>query len=225
MGRKGCNDAREDFPGQAIYSRPFLAVYDALVYGFNSPVLWRCRKERMVALYDEHVSGRHLDVGVGSGALLDACRFPVAAPRITLMDMNPNSLAVTAARVARYAPQTVRANALAPWPVEPASCDSVALSHLVHCLPGAIPEKAVVFEHARSALAPGGTLFGATILGRGVEHSWLARQALAASNRRGVLGNRDDDSADLDAVLGDLFAAHELRIRGAVALFAARVAT
>ena len=212
------------FAGQAIYSRGFLALYDGLVYGFNSPVLWRCSKARMVELYDEHVSGRHLDVGVGSGGLLDACRYPVAAPEITLMDMNPNSLAVTAARLDRYQPRTVQGNALEPWPVEPASFDSVALSHLVHCLPGAIPEKAVVFEHARAALAPGGALFGATILGRGVELSGPARLMLAASNRRGVLSNRDDDPSDLDAVLAETFASHELRIRGAVALFAARVA-
>ena len=127
--------------GQAIYSRRFLALYDGLVYGFNSPVLWRCCKSRMVALYDDHVSARHLDVGVGSGGLLDACRFPVAAPEVTLMDMNPNSLAVTAARLGRYLPRTVQGNALEPWPVEAASFDSVALSHLVHCLPGTIPEK------------------------------------------------------------------------------------
>ena len=226
MGPGDRTVAGEDpaFAGQAIYSRRFLALYDALVYGFNSPVLWRCSKARMVELYDEHVSARHLDVGVGSGGLLDACRFPAAAPEVTLMDMNPNSLAVTAARLARHRPRTVTANALAPWPVEAASFDSVALSHLVHCLPGAIPEKAAVFEHARTALAPGGTLFGATILGRGVDLSRPARLMTAVCNRRGVLSNRDDDPADLDAVLARVFDAHELRIRGAVGLFSARAA-
>lgn len=108
----------------------------------------------MVELYDENVSRRHLDVGVGSGGLLDACRFPVAAPEVTLMDMNPDSLAVTAARLSRYRPRTVQGNAMEPWPVAPASFDSVALSHLVHCLPGAIPDKAAAFEHARLARAP-----------------------------------------------------------------------
>lgn len=208
--------------GQAIYSRSFLAVYDALVYGFNSPVLWRCRKARMVALYDDHVSGRHLDVGVGTGALLDACRFPVASPEITLLDMNPSSLAVTAARLARHSPRTVQGNALEPWPLDPEGFDSVALAHLVHCLPGPIAAKQPAFEHARAALAPGGTLFGATILGRDVPLSPLARTATAASNRRGVLSNLDDDPAGLDAVLGRVFGRHEIRLRGAVALFTAQ---
>lgn len=207
--------------GQAIYSRPFLTVYDTLVYGFNSPVLWRCRKARMVELYDAQVSGRHLDVGVGSGALLDACRFPVAKPEITLLDMNSNSLAVTAARLARYAPRTVQGNALEAWPLETGAFDSVALAHIVHCLPGAMADKQPVFEHARAALAPGGVLFGATILGHGVELSLPARSALALSNRRGVLSNREDDPAALDAVLARVFSRHELHIRGAVALFTA----
>lgn len=208
--------------GQAIYSRSFLAVYDALVYGFNSPVLWRCRKARMVELYDANVSGRHLDVGVGSGALIDACRFPVPRPEITLLDMNPNSLAVTAARLGRYAPRTVQGNALEPWPVERASFDSVALAHVVHCLPGAIADKQPAFAHARAALAPGGVVFGATILGRGVPLSPPARAMTAVSNRRGVLSNLEDDPAGLDAVLGRVFGRHEVRVRGAVALFTAR---
>ena len=46
---------------------------------------------------------------------------------------------------------------------------------------------------------------------------------MGASNRRGVLSNRGDDPADLDAVLGRIFDAHELRIRGAVALFVGHV--
>ena len=90
--------------GQAIYSPAFLRAYDALVYGFNHPLLWRCSKRRLVENYEGHIGARHLDVGVGTGALLDACRFPAAEPpRLTLLDMNPNSLATTAARLARYA--------------------------------------------------------------------------------------------------------------------------
>ncbi len=102
------------------------------------------------------------------------------APQITLMDLNPNSLDAAARRLARYAPRTHRANVLDPWGLPQGSFDSVAMCHLLHCLPGAIPEKAVVFEHALGALAPGGVLFGATLLGEGVEHTWLARRALAA---------------------------------------------
>lgn len=208
--------------GQAVYSRGFLEVYDALVYGFNSPVLWRCPKSRLVEHYDVNVSARHLDIGVGTGALLDAARFPVAAPEITLMDLNPNSLAAASRRLARYAPRTHRANVLEDWHLEPGTYESVALTHILHCLPGSMAEKGVAFKHAKRALTPGGTLFGATILGKDVTLNPLARAFIALSNSRGILHNWDDGPAELDAALGKVFAEREIRVRGNVGLFVAR---
>jgi len=207
--------------GQAVYTRSFLSVYDAVVYGFNSPVLWRCPKERVIAHYDANVSARHLDIGVATGALLDTCRFPVAAPELTLMDLNPNSLAAASARLARYAPRTHRANVLEDWHLEPGTYDSVAMTHLLHCLPGPMSAKGVAFAHAHRALAPGGTLFGATILGKGVPISPLARAFLALSNARGILDNRDDDPASLDRALAAIFPTRTVTIHGTVALFTA----
>ena len=210
--------------GQAVYTRGFLSVYDAVVYGFNSPVLWRCPKARMVEHYDAHVSARHLDIGVGTGTLLDAARFPVAAPEITLMDLNPNSLAAASHRLARYAPRTHRANVLEDWHLEPGTYESVALTHVLHCLPGSMAEKGIAFENAKRALAPGGTLFGATILAKDVHLSPLARAFTALSNSRGILHNWDDGPAELDAALGRVFPDRKIRIHGTVALFAARAA-
>jgi hypothetical protein len=210
------------YRGQAIYRRGFLALYDALIYGFNAPVLWRCPKSRFLAHYDANVSGRHLDVGVASGGLLAKCRFPTATPEITLMDLNPNSLASAAARLSRYAPRTHQANALEPWGLEPGAYDSVAMTNILHCMPGAIPAKAVAFEHAREALAPGGAFFGATILGLDADQTWLSRRALTFNNRKGVLSNLDDTAADLDVALGRAFDSHEVEVVGAVALFSAR---
>lgn len=206
--------------GQAVFGRAFLHLYDAVVYGFNSPVLWRCPKRRLLAHYDAHVSARHLDVGVASGRLLDECAFP-AQPQLTLMDLNPNSLEFATRTLRRYQPRTVLGNALEPWSLAPGGYDSVAMCHILHCLPGDMAAKSVAFEHAHAALAPGGVLFGATILGRGVRLSPLARRVIAANNRWGVLSNRDDGPADLDAALTATFPSHELRIVGAVGLFAA----
>jgi ubiquinone/menaquinone biosynthesis C-methylase UbiE len=208
--------------GQAVYTQGFLSVYDAVVYGFNSPVLWRCRKSRLVEHYDANVSARHLDIGVGTGALLAAARFPVAAPEITLMDLNPNSLAAASHRLARYAPRTHRANMLEDWHLEPGTYESVALTHILHCLPGSMAEKGVAFRHAKRALAPGGTLFGATILAKDVPLNPLARALIALSNHRGILHNWDDGPAELDAALAESFPERRVLIRGAVALFSAR---
>lgn len=208
--------------GQAIYGRWFLPFYDAIVYGFNQPVLWRCPESRLIALYDENVSGRHLDIGVATGRLLDECRFPVSAPELTLMDLNPNSLRAASRRLRRYRPRAHRANVLEPWGLPPASFDSIAMTHLLHCVPGTFADKGVAFAHARQALAPGGVLFGVTILGRGIAVSRLARLEIAANNRLGVLSNRDDDAAGLESALREHFSTCEVEVVGAVALFTAR---
>lgn len=211
------------YRGQAIYSRAFLKVYDFVAYDINSRFYWRCPRSRLVEHYDARLSARHLDIGVGDGRVLDECRFPVPAPEITLMDLNPNSLAAAAARISRYSPRTHRANVLAPWGLPSAAFDSVAMCHLLHCLPGRLSEKATIaFGHARTALAPGGVLFGATILGKGVEFSLPARSTVAIANRLGVLSNLDDDREGLEAALAAGFSDYEVEIVGTVALFTAR---
>ncbi|MGX1135518.1 SAM-dependent methyltransferase [Streptomyces glaucescens] len=208
--------------GQALYTRSFLRAYDTLVYRVNSPLTWRCPKGRLVALYDRHVSGRHLDIGVATGVLLDECRFPVPVPDLTLMDLNPHSLAAASHRLRRYAPRVHQADVLRPWGVPGGLVDSIGMFHLLHCLPGTLRDKGVVFEHARQALRPGGTLFGATIPGTGVRHNRSARWQLALANRRGIMSNRRDRLEDLDAALAEVFTDHEITVVGSVALFRAR---
>src|SRR5687768_2190711 len=66
--------------GHAFYTRRTLAVYDVAILGFFSPVAWRSPAARIVAHYDQHASGSHLDVGVGTGYFLDHCTFPNACP-------------------------------------------------------------------------------------------------------------------------------------------------
>jgi len=209
------------YRGQAIYGRAFLPAYDALVYGFNSPYLWRCPLPRLVAHYDAHLSGRHLHVGVASGKVLDEARFPTGEPQLTLMDLNPNSLRTASTRLARYRPKAHQANVLEPWGLPPASFDSVALTHILHCLPGSMPDKRPAFEEARATLAPGGTFFGATILGPTADHNPLGRATVNLNNRLGVMSNQDDTAEALDAELGH-FPSHELEVVGTVALFSAQ---
>jgi ubiquinone/menaquinone biosynthesis C-methylase UbiE len=208
--------------GQAIYTASFLRTYDALVHGFNGPVLWRCRKGDLVNHYSRHASARHLDIGVGTGCLLDECRFRSPDPEITLMDLNPNSLDRAAIRLRRFSPRVQRANVLDDWGFPPESFQSVGMNYLLHCLPGAMPEKAVGFEHARVVLAPGGVLFGSTVLAAGVSHTRRSRLAMRFLNHRGVFSNEEDYLEDLEAGLARTFDSHEIRVQGAVALFSAR---
>jgi hypothetical protein len=63
------------------------------------------------------------------------------------MDLNPAPLEVAAQRLRRYRPNTHRANALEPFGLPPGAFDSVGLNWLLHCLPGDIATKSVVFDH------------------------------------------------------------------------------
>jgi SAM-dependent methyltransferase len=207
--------------GQAVYSRPFLAVYD-WVLGFNCRFLDRCPPGRVLDLYNEHVSANHLDVGVATGTFLDRCTFPVSRPRLALMDLNPNSLAVAAKRLARYQPETYLRNVLDPVHIDAPLFESVGLANLLHCLPGTMRTKRVVFENLRAVLKPGGTLFGCTVLYKGVKRSPLATLGMNYMNAIRVLTNKQDDLDGLKQNLEECFPESSVEVVGCMALFSAR---
>ena len=226
--------------GQAVYSPVVLRMYDWFVLGFSNRLLWRCPSSELRRLYDRNVSSRHLDIGVGTGYFLDKAAWPTTNPAITLVDLNENSLAFAADRIKRYAPRTVRANALEPLPLpsslpsSPSSSsslsqaatsfgafDSCGMCFLLHCLPGAIPEKAVVFDHVRPLLAPGARVFGATILQGSAPRSALAQNLMNIYNKKGIFSNTSDRLEDLQAALTARFTRVNVTMRGAVALFEA----
>ncbi len=207
--------------GQAGYTRKFLPFYDLFVFGYTMPVLWRCSKKRLRRLYDENADVRHLDIGVASGYLINKCRFPTDAPEITLMDMNPNSLEFAARRLRRYSPATYRANVLEPWDLSEQAFDSIAMSNLLHCVPGTLRDKAVVFDHAQRMLAPGGTVFGATVLGTEDVHTKRSMKMTKRLNEKGDFSNLGDRREDLETALAERFVSYEVEVEGAVALFTA----
>jgi SAM-dependent methyltransferase len=208
--------------GQAIYSKWVLGIYDPFVLGFSSRVLWRCPAPRMQAHYDANISGDHLDIGVGTGYFLDHACFPVASPRITLMDLNPNSLEVCAARIRRFDPKTVRHNVLEPFPTGLGTFDSVGLNYLLHCLPGVIGSgKECVFDHAKAVLRPGGRLFGSTILGDR-PRNFLTDRWMRAYNRKGIFSVLEDRAGALESGLRSRFEDVKVEFEGVVALFSAR---
>jgi hypothetical protein len=207
--------------GQAVYSPLVLKVYDWFVLGFSNRLLWRCPTPALRALYDRNVSARHVDIGVGTGYFLDKAQWPVPAPAITLVDLNPNALRAAAKRIARFAPRTVQANALAPLPPL-GPFESAGLCYLLHCLPGAIGEKAVVFDHLGPALAPGARVFGATILQGDAPRSWPAQRLMNLYNKKGIFSNARDTRQALEAALKQRFSDVKIEMRGAVALFEAR---
>jgi hypothetical protein len=208
--------------GQAVYDKRTLAIYDLLVLGLSNRWIWRCPTPVQLAHYDENISANHLDVGVGSGYFLDKCRFPVGAPRVALMDLNRNSLEVSARRIARHKPRAYVRNALDPIPFEEEKFDSVGVNYLLHCLPGTMEQKSVAFDHLKALMNPGAVIFGATLLQGGVERSGAAKRLMAFYNRKRIFSNEGDSLTGLERALSARFHSVTIRVHGCGALFSAR---
>jgi SAM-dependent methyltransferase len=206
--------------GQAVYTPLTLRAYDTLVLGAVSPLIWRCSRRRLLDHYRQYLTDSHLEVGVGTGYLLDHSQFPGKKPRLTLLDLNQHALDFTRRRLRRYAPRVRRDNVLAPIEFDE-KYRSVALHYVLHCLPGTMKSKAFVFENLKKGLAAGGVLFGATVLGRGVPHGRGARALLALYNQRGIFHNLDDDVEGLANALQRNFESYKIELVGSVALFSA----
>ncbi|MCH8544847.1 MAG: class I SAM-dependent methyltransferase [Alcanivorax sp.] len=209
--------------GQAVYTKKVLFAYDILVLGISSSYIWKCPSKIIEQHYNRHISSNHLDVGVGTGYFLNRCQFPSSTPRIALMDMNPNSLDFVSRRIARHNPETWQQNILEKIESDIAPFDSVGVNYLFHCLPGAIEEKAVAFDHLKSVMKPGARIFGSTILQGGVKRGWAARKLMAIYNKKGIFDNTGDGVANLEAALRQRFEDVQLEVVGCVALFSARV--
>ncbi len=209
--------------GQAIYTRRTLQIYDLVVLGISNPLLWKCPTRRLQQHYNEHLSANHLDVGVGTGYFLDRSRFPSQTPRIGLMDLNADTLEFASQRIARYRPETYRCNLLDPVALQIPGFDSIGVNYLLHCIPGTIATKAVVFDHLKPLMNPGAVLFGSTILQGDLPRNWLAQRLMNIYNRKGVFSNEKDTLADLQQALDQRFNDTFIEVRGCVALFSARV--
>lgn len=207
--------------GQAVYSRRTLAIYDFVVLGVSNRFIWRCPTHHLARHYQQHVTDNHLDVGVGSGFFLDRCRFSSTSPRLALMDLNNDALSYAGQRVSRYRPESYQRNVLEPIPFDGGRFDSIAINYLLHCLPGDLATKSIVFDHLSALMNPGATLFGATLLQGGVPRSRLARTLMGTYNKKGIFSNQQDDLESLRRELNRRFRKVSIDVVGCAALFSA----
>ncbi|HBC56683.1 MAG TPA: methyltransferase type 12 [Gammaproteobacteria bacterium] len=195
------------------------------MHRINTPLLWHISLDEMKYLYTTHISSNHLDVGVGSGLLLDSVEFPSSNPRVALLDLNSNSLNFTANRIARYQPELYRANALSRRDIKqcsiPRNFDSIACNYLIHCLPGHMHQKAVLFDNMIQLLNPNGVLFGATIVKDGVDQYVLSRVVNSIFNSLKIFSNYQDTTNTLLEVLSTRFQKVHVELLGCVALYSA----
>jgi SAM-dependent methyltransferase len=208
--------------GIALYSRFTLAIYDWWFLGYNHRFLWECPAYYVLDFYNQHVSTNHLDIGVGTGYFMDKCKFPGSNIRLALMDLNPNPLKTASKRLSRYKPEVYQRNVLEPFGINAPAFDSIGMTNLLHCLPGNLKAKNIVFEHAKAVMNPGAVLFGTSILYKGVKHNVSATLAIKACNKIGIMANMNDSLEDLQESLKRSFSDSTINVIGCEALFWAR---
>ncbi len=219
---EGSSSMEHDDPayaGQREYTPTFLKIYDPVVLGLFTRVVWRCPTPRLVEEYRQHVHPRHLDVGPGTGYFLGRAGLPDGSP-VTLLDPNAHVLVHAAQRLHRLDITTVEADVCKPLPID-GPFDSAALAGVIHCLPGPLSRKAGAVANVAAVLAPTGVLFGSSILGTSGSQTWLSRRALDVLNRRGTFDNLGDTEAGLSEILRASFDHVELETIGSMAIFAA----
>ncbi len=213
--------SKEAIAGAAVYSNFLLSIYDWEVLIFEMQCIFKCSAQKILDLYNKHVSAKHLDVGVGSGYFLDKCRFPVAQPVVHLMDLNTNSLQKTSGRISRYHPVAHHWNVLEPYPEDMPLFNSIGAANFLHCLPGTMLCKEIVFKNLNRFLNKGGVFFGATVLGQEVDAGFLFRHANPLYNKLSVFSNLQDNAADLEKILAANFVTYSVDVVGSYALFVA----
>ena len=205
--------------GQRDYTPRLLNAYDRIVLGMVAKTVWHCPTPRLVDGYRQHIRARHLDVGPGTGYFIEHSGLAAGSP-VTILDPNPAVLEHAGRHLQQFALTAVQADVLKPLPVS-GPFDSAALHLVIHCLPGPMTRKALAVQHVAASLAPDGVLFGASVLGRSGNHSWLARRVLTVFNRQGGFDNLEDSEAGLREILGASFDHVEIEIVGSAAIFAA----
>jgi len=171
------------------------------LYGVISKFAWGCSISRLDAHYRKYVSSNHLEVGVGTGYLLDRVRFETTAPRLALMDLSSSCLEKTRQKVARYAPEVYTQNLLEQIAHRPAPFDSIDINYVMHCVPGSFAEKGIAFRHLTKLLSDHGVLFGTSVLSESANKNLLARLFMWLMNAMGVFNNRRDNAKELKTAL------------------------
>ena len=206
--------------GQAIYSKIALLNYDLFVLGFSNHLLWKCPTRLISEQFANLVTENHLDVGVGTGYYLKQ-HLTSNQQRIGLIDLNENSLEATATAIQHLQPEIYRRNILEPLALDCKPFDSVSLNYLLHCLPGNMAEKSLVFSHLKEVTNDGGRVFGSTLLGQGVKKNYCAQKLMAFYNKKGIFCNENDDLLGLKEALVQHFSDVKIEVVGCAALFSA----
>lgn len=210
------------------YNPALLWWYDFWVHWVSALFAWKCSSRGiLLPFFQANIGERHCDVGVGTGYYLHAIRERRPAwpeQNLTLIDFHMRCLRKAANRVGvPEKTECILANILEPINLEPPQqFDSISLMYVLHCLPGNSRDKACVFGNLKPLLKDDGTLFGSTLLCRGVRQNWFSWFLQRVYNSIDMFQNREDYAEDFVEALKNEFEEVETVIIGTVLMFKAR---
>ncbi len=214
------NNQKAVVAGQAVYSKNVLSIYDLWVLGFSNHFLWKCPTRLIAKQFHHLASTNHLDVGVGTGYYLKRYLSNINR-RLALLDLNENSLQAAGKAVRHFKPELYQGDIFQTLGLNGKKFDSISINYLLHCLPGDMSDKSLVFSNLKAVLNDGGVLFGSTILGKGITANYCAQKLMNLYNRKGIFSNQDDDLASLEVALNTHFSEVKIEVVGCVAIFSA----
>lgn len=204
------------------YSHVMLELYDFLILKLSSMLIWRCRTSQLIELYRTHVSRQHLEVGVGTGYLLNRAVFPSHWVQLHILDCNPKVLQHAYYRLARYNPVLLLCNLMSDdWPALPKQ-QSIGMNYVWHALEGSLAERGQVFGKLAAQLSENGVLFGSSVIGVHDQMPKLSQRVSRHWLRVGLFNNREDRPDMLRAILSQHFFEVNVWQEGQVMLFIAK---
>jgi len=204
--------------------------YDLLVYGINCRFGWGIRYSHIVSQYQAFASNSpsHCEVGLASPTFVRKS-VPLDA-QLHLLDVHQGWLdhAAVTLREIGYTSVTTELMDITEGRQD-VGCQkhgalgvkTLGVNFVFHCIPGPFREKGVGFQHLKALLADDGVLFGSTILGDSMPHTWFGRRVMRRFNANGIFSNAQDELSELYEALGASFKRVRIKVVGVTAIFAA----
>jgi len=204
-----------------FYSKVIFSMYDKLVLKYAMPIIWKCKVADIENFYNNHITINHLDIAAGTGFFLNNCKSLPDNTRLTVMDINPVCLDILEKQLQRFNTKVYKQDIMKP--IEGSEkYSSIGLSLLLHCLPGDMKSKEIVFRNIKKVLKSDGTVFGTTFIYKNQKVNLLTRFWAFQYNFMGLLNNHSDTLLDLKTILDKNFQEYNIETIGHCVFFTAK---
>jgi len=212
---------REFWKNNNIISKN-IQYYDNLVNRTNCLRVWKCSEQYIFNHYRQNISGKHLEIGPGSGYFLkrDNLRINCSIDKLTLIDINDNILNYSKENLKDdYCNEvsTLRHNIFSDKIPENIKFNSVGINYVLHCVPGKLEKK--VDSLINNLGDTNYNLFGATVICDPLHMNPIAEYELILLNSFGIFNNKNDTYEEFVEYLNNRNIKYNINKRGYVALF------